>query len=95
MQYSKLGTEGFEYESQSLLFYVVWNHTISHTRLAETSEGLLQGSFVLGYLYNLILQYAIITFIWRSFSDSGSEWVIMRAPSPAAAASEAPVTKGI
>ena len=90
MQYSKLGTEGFEYESQSLLFYGVWNHTIAHTRLAETSEG-----FCKGYLYNLILQYAIITFIWRSFSDSGSEWVIMRAPSPAAAASEAPVTKGI
>ena len=41
-----------------------------------------------------MLQSAI-TFILRSFSDSGSEWVIMRAPSPAAAASEAPVTKGI
>ena len=41
-----------------------------------------------------MLQSAI-TFILRSFSDSGSEWVIMRAPSPAAAASEAPVTQGI
>ena len=44
--------------------------------------------------FNVMLQSAI-TFILRSFSDSGSEWVIMRAPSPAAAASEAPVTKGI
>ena len=45
--------------------------------------------------YKDVKLQSAITFILRSFSDSGSEWVIMRAPSPAAAASEAPVTKGI